>query len=56
MQHVRLRGDLTVDIEDERETGGRRELWGLTKRSGDNLGNPVISNLRSIHELLPGYI
>ena len=27
-----------------------RGAKGLTKRSGGNLGNPVISNLRSVHD------
>ena len=35
---------------DKRERQRVRGAEGLTKRSGGNLGNPVISNLRSIHD------
>ena len=35
---------------------GDKGAKGLTRRSGSNLGNTVISNLRSAHDQLSGYI
>ena len=41
---------LSVGIEMRNGRQRARGAKGLTKRSGGNLGNPVISNLRSVHD------